>query len=896
MGTDYSSSIIDRFESWVNLTPDNVAIYCNGETLTFRQLHGHSSKLALQIAGLNNGSPFIGLSARKTADPIVGLLSIIKAGKAYLPLDPTHPMERLRQMVEDSGITHIVCEPSDSGFFEQFGLTNLFVPNAITAEVINEQHELPGPGELVALLYTSGSTGIPKGVCLTHKGMHNIVEHHLLTSMADSGVQLLTFAHLSFDVSFQDIFTSLTAGGTLHVIDDTIRIDTIQLLQYIDRHAINMADLPYVTLQHLCETAEQINCYPSALKEVTTGGELVKITPAIRNFFRTKPDSTLTIAYGPTECSVSVTDLTLRGDTDSWQDIPSIGHPVTNTTIWLLDTEKREVPMGEVGEIHVGGVNVAQGYLNREALTTERFINWTTPGGEQERLYCTGDLGLLLPSGEFEFRGRIDNQVKIQGNRVELGEIEVCLAEHPNVSQNVVVMREDVPGLHRLVAYVVAVDVTWNDAGALRAHLEKRLPNYMIPNKFVWVHSFPKTASGKVELRALPTPDSKRPDTGVLYRPPHTEHEKIIASLWSSLLSIDQVGIDDNFFDLGGNSLIAVKMMVQIERKTGERLPISSLIEAPSIRKLAGTIDRSNYTEKWKCLVPIKPTGSKTKLYIVHGGGMNVLSFYNLVEFMDPEQPVFGLQAKGLDGITTPSDTVEDIARDYIKEIIEHNPNGPYALSGYSSGGIVAMEMANQLKAMGRTVSFLGLIDTSTNKNGHEKLIREKRFLSYSLYLATKMMYAVYFLLRFPKSYLRNRYLYLMVVFNLHKDRKPKDRQMLIEEKVANIHNNALDKQYKLEPYNGHVHIFKATRKLYYTLHNKTNGWEPYLKNAYTLIDIPASHLNMFDSPQVMKLAKELQKAIDNTNQSNNRYSSANLIGSANNTNEIKYWKKKALI
>jgi len=592
METNQPLSLIDRVAYWVNLNPDKVAIYCNGHTLTYQQLHNDSSTLAFNITGLTIGSPFIGLSANKTAESIVGMLSIIKAGKAYLPLDRTYPVERILQMVEDSGITHIVCEPSDSSFFEQFGLICLSVADALATEITNKEQGLPGPGELVALLYTSGSTGVPKGVCLTHTGMRNIVEHQLLHSIADSNAHILLFSHLSFDVSFQDIFTSLTAGGTLHIIDDTIRLDTIQLLQYLDQNAINMADLPYVTFQHLCEAAEQLNRYPSALKEVTSGGELIKITPAIRNFFRKKPDSTLVIAYGPTECSVSVTDLRLHGDPDAWPNIPSIGRPVTNVNIRLLDTEKREVPMGEIGEIHIGGISLARGYLNREELTAERFIHWTAPSGEQERLYCTGDLGLLLPSGEFVFHGRTDNQVKIRGNRVELGEIEACLAELPSVSQNVVVMREDVPGLKRLVSYMIATDESLKDVAALRTHLEKKLPNYMMPDIFVWVDSFPKTTSGKVDRKALPVPEATRPDMGVAYRAPGTEHEKFISSLWSSLLLIDQVGIDDNFFELGGNSLLAMRAMLSIEKERSIRLPLTTLFRNPIVHEFASYLDQ----------------------------------------------------------------------------------------------------------------------------------------------------------------------------------------------------------------------------------------------------------------------------------------------------------------
>ena len=592
MKTDQPLSLLDRITHWASHNPEGTAIYCNGNTLTFGQLQAQSAALAHRIVALDIASPFIGLSARKTMEPIVGILAIIKAAKAYLPLDPAQPRERLAQMITDSGITHVVCESDDKDFFAQLGLTCLSLSDTPDNESPSTEKELPGPGELVALLYTSGSTGVPKGVCVTHLGMHNIIEHQLRNSAANEQARILSFSHLSFDVSFQDIFMSLNAGATLYVIDDEIRLDTMQLLQYLEQHEITMADLPYVTFQHLCEAAEQFGRYPKALKEVTSGGELIKITPAIRNFFSVKKDCTLVIAYGPTECSVSVTDLRLQGrDIDSWPNIPPIGRPVANTIIRLLDDQGNEVPTGEIGEIHVAGISLAKGYLNREELTAERFIYRTNPDGEQERLYNTGDLGVALPTGEIVFHGRTDNQVKIRGNRVELGEIEACLADLQTVSQNVVVVREDVPGIKRLVAYVIPTDPNNKDTAGLRSGIAEKLPKYMMPDLFVWMDAFPKTTSGKVDRKALPMPDATRPDTGVEYRPPNTENEKLIATLWQELFMMEQIGIDDNFFELGGNSLLAMRVLLRIEKERAVRLPITALFRNPTIEQLAAYLE-----------------------------------------------------------------------------------------------------------------------------------------------------------------------------------------------------------------------------------------------------------------------------------------------------------------
>lgn len=583
-------SIIDNIYRWATATPDAIALQCRELSISYRELISVADRLATYIYKNGDSCPFIGLSATKTADTIIGMVGIIQSGKAYLPLDREYPVERIAQMVEDASVKYIVCDHSEREFFAQFGLTALSVSDASLDEHTTNLI-LPGAGELIALLYTSGSTGVPKGVCLTHDGMHNLIKHQLLNSKAESGLQNLLFSHLSFDASFQEIFSSLASGGTLHIIDEATRLDALQLLGYLDQYAINRVFLPYVTLQHLTETAQRINRYPGSLVEVTTGGELLKLTPAIRDFFTRMPDCTLVNAYGPTEASVWVTDNRLTGPAADWPDIPSIGRPIPHAEILLLDSEGQEALVGEIGEIHIGGISVAAGYLNREELTQERFITQRATDGRTLRLYRTGDLGRLSASGEIEFHGRADNQVKIRGNRVELAEIEICLAELPQVSQSVVLMREDSPGVKRLVAYLISTDGKPKDISPLRTHLEMKLPNYMIPAAFVWLSSFPKAASGKIDRKALPIPETSRPDVGTLYKAPTTENEKRIAALWASLLLVDKVGIDDNFFELGGNSLLAQKTVVELQLLYQMAVGITKIYQYPTVAQLAAAID-----------------------------------------------------------------------------------------------------------------------------------------------------------------------------------------------------------------------------------------------------------------------------------------------------------------
>lgn len=600
-----SLSIIDNIYQWAEKTPDWIAVRCGELTISYRELISRAEQLAISARALGDSCPFIGLSATKTPNTIVGMVGIIQSGKAYLPLDREYPAERIAQMVEDAGIKYIVCDSSESEFFTQFGLRALLVPDHSTDESATDLIQ-PGPGELVTLLYTSGSTGIPKGVCMTHAGMFNLVSHQLQHSKATAASNNLLFSHLSFDASFQEVFVSLASGGTLHIIDETIRLDAARLLHYIGAHKVNRIFIPYVVLQYLTEAARHLNYYPESLVEITTGGELLKITPAIRDFFIHKPDCTLVNVYGPTETSIWVTDLRLSGDASLWPDIPTIGAPITNVDLFLLNSEMKKVTAGDIGEIYIGGVNVSKGYLNRDELTREHYLRWEDENGQPHRIYRTGDLGRVLPNGQIEFHGRADHQVKIRGNRVELGEIEVCLSGISYIAQNVVVLREDISGIKRLVAYLIAEDGKPRDTSPVREHLTLHLPDYMIPSAFVWLDKFPKTTSGKIDRLALPTPEIIRPDVGVPYRRPRSESEHKIVELWSELLLINRIGIDDNFFELGGNSLLAQQTIAEFRQRYGVEIVVTQIYQYPTAAQLASIIDNAGTLQS-----ELQTTGSK---------------------------------------------------------------------------------------------------------------------------------------------------------------------------------------------------------------------------------------------------------------------------------------------
>ncbi|MEP6613957.1 MAG: non-ribosomal peptide synthetase, partial [Mucilaginibacter sp.] len=521
-------------------------------------------------------------------ETIVSVLAILKAGKAYLPLDPDYPKDRLQQIVTDSGIDLCLATSSHKQFFKPLGI------NILTSDATYEANNaaIPESKSACYVLYTSGSTGTPKGVSMGHAALANLLSWQQKESVSAAGINTLQFAPLTFDVSFQEIFATLNTGGTLVLVDEEMRVDPYRLLRYIEQHKVNRIFLPFVVLQYLTEAADAEKYFPACLKEVMTAGEQLKITPQIVRFFSALPDCILYNQYGPTETHV-VTQLKLDGDPTQWPPLPNIGIPIDETEILILDEELKQVPYGETGELCVAGLALADGYLNRPEMTAEKFMQWEEAPGKTTRIYRTGDLARYLPDGNIDYLGRRDTQVKIRGNRVEIGEIEVLINQLNDIQQAVVVAREDVPGSKRLVAYMISGNDK-PDTDCVRKSIEKQLPDFMHPSAYVWVKEFPKTTSGKVDRKALPKPDLKRPELSVLYKAPSTPIEKNITGIWMELLLLDKIGTDDNFFELGGNSLLALKTVAELTHKFNYEVPITKLYQFPTISGLVNLITGTN--------------------------------------------------------------------------------------------------------------------------------------------------------------------------------------------------------------------------------------------------------------------------------------------------------------
>ncbi|MCX7594875.1 MAG: amino acid adenylation domain-containing protein, partial [Fischerella sp.] len=592
--------IHELFETQVEQTPDAVAVVFGGQQLTYRELNAKANQLGRYLRSLGVGPEvLVGICVERSPEMVIGLLGILKAGGAYVPLDPTYPQERLSWMLSDSQVPilltqkHLLVEKKFDGLHT--------VSLDTDWEVISQQGEenlISGatPENLAYVIYTSGSTGKPKGVMIQHQSLVNFTEAAIVEYGFTNRDRVLQFASISFDVAVEEIYPCLISGGTLVLRNEQMLIDIPTFLKQCREWEITVLDLPTAYWHHLTFelTTTQLKL-PESLRLVIIGGERV-LPERVKMWQKYVGDyPQLCNGYGPTEATVVTTiyklpkasfssEITLSG-------VP-IGKPIRNVQVYVLDKHLQPVPIGIQGELYIGGAGFARGYWNRPDLTEETFIcNPFQKSKQSDRLYKTGDLVRYLPDGNIEFLGRIDNQVKVRGFRIELGEIEVVLTQHSEVREAVVIAQQDATGNQYLVAYVVPASKPVPKSSELRRFLKEKLPEYMLPKVFVTLEALPLTPNGKVDRRALPIAEQTANDDTTIYVAPRTSTEENLATIWSELLGLEQVSINDNFFDLGGHSLLLTQLIFRVRETFQVELPLRSLFDMPTIASLAKSIE-----------------------------------------------------------------------------------------------------------------------------------------------------------------------------------------------------------------------------------------------------------------------------------------------------------------
>jgi len=858
--------VVTLFERQVEATPDNGAVAFEDQRWTYRDLDRVSRSVATRLVG-GGAKPgdAIGVALNRSPEMIAVIWGVLRAGLICVPLDVSYPAHRLA-LILDSARPYRVIAHSEHAHVASDDI--VLRVEKVVAEIEPASFPTPKLDDLALLLFTSGSTGRPKGVELSHRMWANYTQWQLRVPSGVPGASTLQFAPLSFDMAFQEIFSTLCGGGELRLVSSEDRLDPSILLRLLDQYQVQRVLLPFVALQGLAEASNALGVRPRALRVVVSSGEQLRITEEVRAFCAAIPGLLLENQYGPTETH-QVTYHSLTGNPARFPNLPPIGRPLDGVEIQVLNPEMLPVPVGVTGDIYLGGDCLARGYHRAPELTKERFLPHPWRAGA--RLYRTGDLGRVLGNGDVVWLGRADTQVKVRGFRIEPAEVELAVmrqAERQPGIRGVAVVARDRNGADAFLAAFLTGDRDAVDFSELRKALRAELPDYMVPSHFVWVDALSLTPSGKRDdaaLRAIPLAQ----ELTVEHVPPRDDYEQMLAELLAELLNVHSVGIRDDFFALGGTSLTAMRLVLTIEKRYGVGIPIAALIETPTIEGLAERLRARSAVLEFEPLVAIRTGGDRPPLFLVHPLGGHVLCYLPLARILPAGRPVYALQAAGSDQGSRPILTIEEMAAEYLTAVRRVQPEGPYVLGGWSFGGFVAYEMARQLRAVDpESVEHLIVLDSIT--------IRRDRDV------------------RFPEDALLQFFYWELVWFERsHGEVEPLPAELTVDEKLDHIVERAISTGvlpsgtsratvrrlyelfranwraligYRPEVTDADVTLLRADGPLPASLKpmhdaagtlygDPKNGWQHWTTGKLEVIDVPGDHLILMKEPHVGAVA-----------------------------------------
>jgi aspartate racemase len=706
VGYPRQQSIQACFESQVDAAPHAVALLFDGGSVTYDELDRRANRLAHHLRAMGVGAErVVGVWMDRSPEMIVALLAILKAGGVYAPFDLLAPPARLAAMVSIAKIDLILTRAGMQSRLAALGVPTLALDadaDAIARRPAERLETAASAEHLAYVMFTSGSTGEPKGVGVMHRNVLRLVKGADYASFGPEEV-FLQLSSPSFDASTFEIWGALLNGGRLAIappgVPSVAAIGDV-LHQYGVTTLWLTAGLFHEMVDHRLDDLRP-------LRRLLAGGDV--LSPAhVARVLVAIPGLRLVNGYGPTEgttftCCHAVTSAPPPG-----RSVP-IGRPIANTRVYVLDHHRRPLPIGVPGELWIAGDGLARGYVDRPQLTVERFVQARLAPGVEERLYRTGDLARWLSDGTLEFLGRLDDQVKVRGHRVELGDVEAALIQHPRIREAAAVARRGADGEPQLVAYLVSDDPL--DPRELREFAGRALPEYMVPAAFVTLERLPLAASGKVDRAALPEPVSSQPSPETTVEP-RDDLERRLVRIWQDVLGVAPLGVRDNFFDLGGHSLLAVRLFARLESELGVDLPLATLFEAPTVEGLTAFIRNLVRPAAGRSMVAIQRAGSRPPIFGLPGVDGGVLGYHTLARLLGADQPFYGLQSRGLDGLGRPQTRIEDIAATCVREIRGLQSAGPYHLIGMCMGGVVAWEIARQLREAEQEVGLLALLET----------------------------------------------------------------------------------------------------------------------------------------------------------------------------------------
>ncbi|GHC34167.1 amino acid adenylation domain-containing protein [Streptomyces cinnamoneus] len=718
-----TGTLVGLYEDAARRHPDRTAVTCEGASLTYAELSARANRLARLLAGRGIGpGAIVALALPRSLDLVTGLLAVAKSGAAYLPMDPDYPADRLAYMLADATPAAVVTDTATAGRIPPHDLPVVLVDgtdadaHAPTDLTDGDRTRPQRPGDVAYVIYTSGSTGRPKGVPVTH---HNVARLFSATDHwfgFDENDVWTLFHSYAFDFSVWEMWGALLHGGRLVVVPHVVSRDPAAFLRLLEEERVTVLNQTPSAFYQLMAADKDRPGSDLALRYVVFGGEALELG-RLDDWYGRHADQapTLVNMYGITETTVHVSYMALDRASAAAGTSSIIGVNIPDLRVYVLDEHLTPVPPGVTGEMYVAGEGLARGYLGRHALTAERFV--ADPfahlfGERGSRMYRSGDLARRRPDGTLEYFGRADHQVKIRGFRIELGEIEAVLAGHPDVADAAVVVREDSPGDKRLVAYAVPAHET--TPALLREHTGTELPGHMVPSAVVLLDRLPLTANGKLDRTALPAPDLAAAVTGG--RAPRGPREEQLCAIFADVLGLPRVGVDDNFFDLGGHSLLAVRLAGRVKEVLGADVGIGTVFQAPTVAALHDALDAAEGTDALDVLLPLRPAkdGDKAPLYCVHPAGGLSWCYAGLIRHLPADVPIYGLQAQGVGPAAAAEPlprTLEELAAHYVDRLREVQPDGPYRLMGWSTGGIIAQAMATRLQDLGAEVELLAILD-----------------------------------------------------------------------------------------------------------------------------------------------------------------------------------------
>lgn len=827
-------SVVELIAAQAARTPDRIAvIWQDGAAWTYAELMHKVDAIARQLHahGVAPGD-LVGVGVPRRPEMLAAVLGVMRAGAAYVALDPAFPAARLQYMVEHAGIRHVLVWRTDDAPAALADGRQLIALDGIANDSAPDI-ALPTPdgGDLAYVLYTSGSTGQPKGVRILHRNLANFLVSMREAPGIDASDVLCAVTTLSFDIAALELFLPLLVGARIVIASEDEQQDPAAFATLLHQHGVTMLQTTPTLLRLLLGSGR---AHEIRGMKLLIGGEAMP---------RDIAESMLPVCgelwnmYGPTETTVwSTIHRVQHGD----GAVP-LGTPITATTIYILDEQLAPRTNGEVGEIWIGGAGVADGYYKDPARTAERFLPdpFAMNGS---RMYRTGDLGSLR-DGVLHFHGRADDQIKLRGYRIEPGDIEAAALSDPDVEQAVAIARDIVDGDKRLLLYLVVVPGS-APLPRLRAALRERLPAYMRPQHIEILAALPRTPNGKVDRKALPLPKAlAHPDAHASTAADGLE--SVLTSIWCELLQVNEIGRHDDFFDLGGDSLLAVRAFERMQASTGINLPLATLLMAPTIAeqtvafRAAGARELASCgvakaDDPWTPLVPIQPHGTRPPLFCMHAIGGNVLNYAPLARELGDDQPVYGLQAQGLDGITPPMDSLPEMAARYVREIRALQPHGPYFLAGGSMGGKIAYEMARQLHGAGESIGLLAMMDTYGP--GHRYGDAGKFVLTLP-HLVTAL---------FARA---RRCVDALRVRNARTRGRPLPHALRYRE-IARAHYRALC-SYQPPPFEGKAVLFRAAEQPFTKTGHETLGWSGHVLGGIKVIDLPGDHSHLIEQPEL---------------------------------------------